>query len=103
QWRVAKLELDETSWAMECAVLQHLAGRWGNPGRGLWERRGDGQPYASSKVMTWVAFDRGIKSAETLGFKAPLEKWRALRDAIHLDVCAKGFDRELNSFVEAYG
>ena len=53
--------------------------------------------------MTWVAFDRGIKSAETFGFKAPLEKWRALRDAIHLDVCAKGFDPELNSFVESYG
>ena len=47
--------------------------------------------------------DRGIKSAETFGFKAPLEKWRALRDAIHLDVCARGFDPELNSFVESYG
>ena len=53
--------------------------------------------------MAWVAFDRGIKSAETFGFKAPLEKWRALRDTIHRDVCDKGFDRELNSFVESYG
>ena len=53
--------------------------------------------------MTWVAFDRGIKSAEKFGFKAPLEKWRALRDTIHRDVCEKGFDRELNSFVESYG
>src|SRR3954452_14929230 len=53
--------------------------------------------------MTWVAFDRGIKSAETFGFKAPLDKWRALRDAIHVDVCAKGFNPELNTFVESYG
>jgi GH15 family glucan-1,4-alpha-glucosidase len=53
--------------------------------------------------MTWVAFDRGIKSAEKFGFKAPLEKWRSLRDTIHRDVCARGFDRELNSFVESYG
>jgi GH15 family glucan-1,4-alpha-glucosidase len=53
--------------------------------------------------MTWVAFDRGIKSAETFGFKAPIEKWRALRDTIHLDVCARGFDPELNAFVESYG
>ena len=50
--------------------------------------------------MTWVAFDRGIKSVEKFGFKAPLEKWRALRDMIHAEVCDKGFDRELNSFVE---
>jgi GH15 family glucan-1,4-alpha-glucosidase len=103
QWRVAKLELDETSWAMECAVLQHLAERWDQPDHGIWERRGAGRHYVSSKVMTWVAFDRGIKSAETFGFKAPLEKWRALRDAIHRDVCARGFDPELNSFVESYG
>jgi GH15 family glucan-1,4-alpha-glucosidase len=53
--------------------------------------------------MTWVAFDRGIKSAEEFGFKAPLEKWRMLRATIHRDVCENGFDRDLNSFVESYG
>ena len=103
QSRVAKLELDEGSWALECAVLEHLAEVWDKPDHGIWERRGDGRHYVSSKVMTWVAFDRGIKSAEQFGFKAPLEKWRVLRDAIHRDVCDKGFDRELNSFVESYG
>jgi GH15 family glucan-1,4-alpha-glucosidase len=54
-------------------------------------------------VQTWVGFDRGIKSAEKFGFEAPLERWRALRDAIHRDVCDKGFDREQNTFVESYG
>ena len=103
QWRVAELELDETSWSLEYAVLQHLAERWDQPDHGIWERRGAGKHYVSSKVMSWVAFDRGIKSAETHGFEAPLEKWQALRDAIHRDVCAKGFDPELNAFVEAYG
>jgi GH15 family glucan-1,4-alpha-glucosidase len=103
QSRVAKLELDEGSWALECTVLEHLAEEWDQPDHGIWERRGDGKHYVSSKVMTWVAFDRGIKSAEKFGFKAPLEKWRILRDAIHRDVCERGFDRELNSFVESYG
>ncbi len=103
QSRMAKLELDEGSWALECTVLEHLAEQWDQPDHGIWERRGDGKHYVSSKVMTWVAFDRGIKSAEKFGFKAPLEKWRALRDTIHRDVCEKGFDRELNSFVESYG
>jgi GH15 family glucan-1,4-alpha-glucosidase len=103
QWRVAELEMDESSWALECTVLQHLAGQWDKPDHGIWERRGAGKHYVLSKVMTWVAFDRGIKSAETFGFKAPLVKWRVLRDAIHRDVCANGFDPELNSFVESYG
>ena len=100
---MAKLELDEGSWALECTVLEHLAEQWDQPDHGIWERRGDGKHYVSSKVMTWVAFDRGIKSVEKFGFKAPLEKWRTLRDTIHRDVCDKGFDRELNSFVESYG
>jgi GH15 family glucan-1,4-alpha-glucosidase len=103
QSRVAKLELDEGSWALECTVLEHLAEQWDQPDHGIWERRGEGKHYVSSKVMTWVAFDRGIKSAEKFGFKAPLEKWRVLRDTICRDVCEKGFDRELNSFVESYG
>jgi GH15 family glucan-1,4-alpha-glucosidase len=103
QSRVAKLELDEGSWALECTVLEHLAEQWDQPDHGIWERRGAGKHYVSSKAMTWVAFDRGIKSAEKFGFKAPLEKWRTMRDTIHRDVCEKGFDRELNSFVESYG
>src|ERR1700716_2518276 len=53
--------------------------------------------------MTWVAFDRGIKSAEKFGFDAPLDRWRMLRDTIHRDVCENGFDREQNAFVESYG
>jgi GH15 family glucan-1,4-alpha-glucosidase len=103
QSRMAKLELDEGSWALECSVLAHLAEFWDRPDHGIWERRGDGRHYVSSKMMAWVAFDRGIKSVEKFGFKAPLEKWRGLRDAIHHDVCEKGFDPELNSFVESYG
>jgi GH15 family glucan-1,4-alpha-glucosidase len=103
QARVAKLELDETTWDLECKVLEHLAEIWDQPDSGIWERRGDGKHYVSSKVLTWVAFDRAIKSAEKFGFEAPLEQWRTLRDTIHREVCEKGFDRNLNTFVESYG
>ena len=103
QSRMAKLELDEETWALECAVLKHLAEVWDRPDHGIWERRGEPRHYVFSKVMTWVAFDRGIKSAETFGFKAPLVHWRVLRDAIHRDVCNRGFDAEANAFVESYG
>jgi GH15 family glucan-1,4-alpha-glucosidase len=53
--------------------------------------------------MTWVAFDRGIKSAEKFGFEAPLDHWRAVRDEIRRDVCENGFDATQNTFVESYG
>jgi GH15 family glucan-1,4-alpha-glucosidase len=103
QSRVAELRLDEGSWALECTVLDHLEEVWNHPDHGIWERRGDGKHYVSSKVMTWVGFDRGIRSAETFGFDAPLDRWRMLRETIHRDVCENGFDPRLNTFVESYG
>ncbi|MDA9444205.1 glucoamylase [Bradyrhizobium sp. CCBAU 51745] len=104
QSRMAKLKLDdEATWALECAVLNHLAEVWDHPDHGIWERRGQPKHYVFSKVMTWVAFDRAIKSAETFGFKAPLLHWRTLREAIHRDVCHRGLDTEENAFVESYG
>ena len=103
QSRVAELKLDDGTWDLECHVLEHLAEVWNEPDSGIWERRSAGQHYVSSKVMTWVGFDRGIKSAEKFGFDAPLDKWRILRDIIHRDVCENGFDREQNSFVQSYG
>jgi len=103
QSRVAKLKLDDNTWSLGCTVLEHLAEIWHKPDHGIWELRGDAKHYVFSKVMTWVAFDRGIKSAEMFGLEAPLEKWRTLRDTIHRDVCKKGFDPEQNSFVDCYG
>ena len=103
QAREPDAKFDEVTWDIECTVLEHLAEIWNRPDSGIWERRGDGRHYVSSKVMTWVAFDRAVKSAEKFGFEAPLEQWRSLRDTIHRDVCEKGFDRKLNSFVESYG
>jgi GH15 family glucan-1,4-alpha-glucosidase len=103
QSRVAELKLDAGSWDLECIVLDHLAEVWNRPDHGIWERRGAGAHYVSSKVMTWLAFDRGIKSAEKFGFKAPLDRWRSLRGEIHREVCEKGFDVAQNTFVESYG
>ncbi|QIG94001.1 MULTISPECIES: glycoside hydrolase family 15 protein [unclassified Bradyrhizobium] len=103
QSRMAKLKLDEENWSLECTVVNHLAEVWDQPDHGIWERRDQPRHYVFSKVMCWVAFDRAIKSAERFGFKAPLLKWQVLREAIHRDVCQRGFDPGLNSFVESYG
>lgn len=103
QSRMARLKLGEENWSLECTVVNHLADVWDQPDHGIWERRGVPRHYVFSKVMCWVAFDRAIKSAERFGFKGPLVKWRVLREAIHRDVCQRGFDPGLNSFVESYG
>ena len=103
QSRMAALHLDGESWELGRTVLEHLAEVWDQPDHGIWERRGDGKHYVSSKVMTWVAFDRGIKSAEKFGLDAPLDRWRDLRDEICRDVCENGFDARQNTFVESYG
>jgi GH15 family glucan-1,4-alpha-glucosidase len=53
--------------------------------------------------MAWVAFDRGVHTNEKWGREGPVDHWRAVRDEIHADVCANGFDSGLGSFVQSYG
>jgi GH15 family glucan-1,4-alpha-glucosidase len=53
--------------------------------------------------MAWLAFERAIKSAELYNLPGPLDRWRDIREAIHNDVCERGFDNKLGSFVRSYG
>jgi GH15 family glucan-1,4-alpha-glucosidase len=103
QSRLADLKLDQGSWALALTVIEHVGVVWEEPDHGIWERRNEPKHYVFSKVMTWVAIDRAIKGAERSSYDAPLDRWRALRDTIHRDVCAKGFDTTQNTFVECYG
>jgi GH15 family glucan-1,4-alpha-glucosidase len=103
QARKAHVQLDKATWALECVLLGHLADAWDRPDAGLWEVRGLGEDYVFSKVMCWVAFDRGIKSAQQFKLDGPVDKWRAVRDAIHTNILHCGFDEENNTFVAAYG
>jgi len=73
------------------------------PDEGIWEIRGKPQHFTYSKVSAWTALDRAIKFVEQTGHRAPLERWRRVRDEIHAEVCAKGFDKERNTFVQYYG
>jgi GH15 family glucan-1,4-alpha-glucosidase len=103
QARRGGLTGDESGWAVMLAVLDHLKKIWREPDHGIWEMRGPAQHFTYSKVMAWVAFDRAIKSAEAFGLEAPLDDWRQLRDDICIEVCERGFNIELGSFVQAYG
>src|SRR3982075_2973625 len=87
---------------MQQAFLAHLERVWVEPDEGIWEVRDERKHFTYSKVMAWVAFDRAIKSAEQFDLEGPLDRWREIAAAIHADVCRRGFDRELGSFVQSY-
>ncbi len=53
--------------------------------------------------MAWVAYDRAVKAVERFGLDGPVDKWQSIRDTIHQEVCARGFDPKLNAFVQSYG
>jgi len=93
----------EADWAFQQALLEHLEAVWNQPDEGIWEVRGARRHFTYSKVMAWVAFDRGIRAIEGYGVEGPVERWRRLRDTIHDEVCARGFNRDLGSFVQSYG
>ncbi len=101
--RHAGLAPDRSGWALGIALLDHLETIWDQPDDGIWEVRGGRKHFTHSKVMAWVAFDRAVRTAEEFGMKGPVERWRAVRDRIHDDVCEQGFDRRQNSFVQSYG
>ena len=84
-------------------ILGHLEKIWRDRDHGIWECRGGTRHFTHSKVMAWVAFDRGIRTAEEFRLKAPLKKWRAIRKRIHREVCRLGYNRRLGSFVQSYG
>lgn len=101
--RTKGMSSDETVWDLECALIEHLKKIWSEPDDGLWEQRGGRKQFTHSKVMAWVAVDRAIRSAEEFGGQAPLDDWRELRQKIHDNICANGYDPELKSFVQTYG
>jgi GH15 family glucan-1,4-alpha-glucosidase len=103
QARVHGLQAVDRWSAIGRALLEHLETVWREPDEGIWEVRSPRQHFTHSKVMAWVAFDRAVKAIEQLGVPGSIERWRAIRDTIHADVCRNGFDSELGSFVQAYG
>jgi GH15 family glucan-1,4-alpha-glucosidase len=99
---IAGLPAAPHAWQIQRALLTFLEEHWRAPDEGIWEIRGPRRHFVYSKVMAWVAFDRAVKAVERFGFNGPVDEWRRTRDEIHRDVCAKGFDRSRNSFVQHY-
>jgi len=93
----------EDAWSLQRAILDFLEGHWQDPDNSLWEVRGDRQQFVHSKVMAWAGFDRAVKTAEKYGVEGPVDRWRALRQEVHDEVCAKGYDADRKTFTQFYG
>jgi len=96
------LETRPADWNFLRAILEHLEQVWSRPDKGVWETRGDPQHFTFSKIMSWVALDRGIRAIEGNKVEGPVARWREVRQRIHAEVCARGFNSEIGSFVQSY-
>jgi GH15 family glucan-1,4-alpha-glucosidase len=100
------LPADPDAWSMRRGMLEFLETCWDRPDEGIWEVRGPARQFTHSKVMAWVAFDRAVSRLESIGGPAEaalLERWRGTRDRMHREICLRGYDAELGSFVQSYG
>ena len=93
----------DSDWTLQRAVLEHLEEVWPKMDAGIWEVRSGDRHFTFSKIMAWVAFDRAIKTAQAFNLEGPIDRWRQHCHEIHKEVCDRGFDAELGSFVRSYG
>lgn len=103
QSRRAGIDPSARSWQLQKSLLHELESSWMEPDEGIWEVRGPRRHFTHSKVMSWVAFDRAVKAVERFGLEGPVERWRALRDSVHGEVCRAGFNESVGAFVQSYG
>jgi GH15 family glucan-1,4-alpha-glucosidase len=101
--RCSGLDADDDAWSVQRACLDWLEGNWNAPDEGIWEVRGELRQFTFSKAMVWAAFNSAVCTVQKFELDGPVERWRALRDAVHAEVCARGYDRHRNTFTQAYG
>ena len=90
------------AWDFQRALLAHLETVWRAPDESIWEVRSGRHHFTYSKVMAWVAFDRGIKAIETFGLDGPFDRWRQIRAEIHGEVCRRAFNTDVGAFTQTY-
>ena len=95
--------IDDSLWSLVERLIEGAVTNWRLPDHGIWEVRGERRHFVYSKVMCWVAVDRGIRLARALGKPVDLARWRQAREAIRADVLANGFNPKLGAFVQSYG
>jgi GH15 family glucan-1,4-alpha-glucosidase len=101
--RESGLKRDDPSWSLQVELLEFVEAHWAEPDEGIWEVRGGRKHFTHSKLMAWVAADRGVRAVEDLGLPGPVERWRTLREDIRREILDKGFDPVRGTFTQYYG
>jgi alpha,alpha-trehalase len=103
-WRLGDdLELDDFHAEFLCDLVSRAAERWREPDAGIWEARDCERHHTTSKVMCWVALDRGVRLAERLGPRAQPQRWSATRDEIKRYVLQRAWSDALGGFAGIVG
>ena len=90
-------------WCDIRRLVNWISDNWTREDEGIWETRGGKRHFVYSKLMSWVALDRGLRLADKRSFPVDREKWQKIRDQIYEDVLAKGWSPARQAFVQHYG
>ena len=90
-------------WQELREIIDYVCDNWKRKGHGIWEVRSGEQEFLHSKLMCWVALDRGIRIARNRSFPAPKEKWRQVRNEIYEDIYHNFWNEEKQAFTQARG
>ena len=96
-------DVSEGLWKVIRDLVDWTAAHWREPDFSIWEARQELKQYVFSKVMAWVALERGCQLATLLQQPGPVDRWREEAEAIHAEVLERGWDPARNTFVQAYG
>jgi GH15 family glucan-1,4-alpha-glucosidase len=102
--RVMKIDdKDSANWHLQRHLAEFVEANWMKPDEGIWEIRGPRRHFTHSKVMAWVAMDRAVRGVEEFGLEGDADRWRKTRQAIHDEVCERGFHQGRQAFTQYYG
>lgn len=90
-------------WRELRRMVNFVAENWRRPDEGIWEVRGGARHFVYSKLMCWVALDRGLRLADKRSFPADRDRWLKVRDEIYEDLMANGWNEQRRAFVQSYG
>jgi GH15 family glucan-1,4-alpha-glucosidase len=97
------ISLSENLWTITRSLLRTLETNWMKPDKGIWEFRSGNRHFTFSKVLSWVAFDRGQRIAELLGKGEYAAKWEKIKQSIKKNIHGKGWNPAVGAFTQAYG
>jgi GH15 family glucan-1,4-alpha-glucosidase len=97
------LHMSHEAWLNTVRLLDWLGDNWDQPEDGIWETRGGRRDFVFGRLMSWVAFDRGIRISGARGLPADVDRWTAIRDNIYGQIMERGFDPKRQAFVQHYG